>query len=272
MNHVTTRAAELLGLVRSEAPLVHQITNYVTAGDCANVTLAIGASPIMADDISEAAEITALSSALVLNIGTLNEKTLASMTASGEKANELKIPVILDPVGAGVSSLRNSATQSILRRVRVAVIRGNLSEISFVAGLRAKPRGVDVSETDLRNDAAAVAKEAAAQTGCVAAVTGAVDVVSDGRHTATIRNGHAMMAKVTGTGCMSTALTGAFAGATDDYYTAAAAGIAAMGIAGEIAWTKTGREGTGSFRAALIDAVSLLDRRTFERKAKIDEI
>ncbi len=271
MNHVMTKAAELVDQMRGEAPLVHQITNYVTAGDCANITLAIGASPIMADDISEAAEITALASALVINLGTLNERTLDSMIASGKKANELNIPVILDPVGAGASALRNSAAQSILSRIRIAVLRGNLSEISFVAGLKAKPKGVDASRADLSYDAAAVAKKAAERTGCVVAVTGAVDVVSDGGRMAAIRNGHAMMSKVTGTGCMSTALTGAFAGITDDYFIAAAAGLATLGIAGEMAWEKAGMYGTGSFRGALIDAVSLLDRRTFERRAKIDE-
>ncbi|HWQ74169.1 MAG TPA: hydroxyethylthiazole kinase [Syntrophomonas sp.] len=270
--NITEQVSALISEVRSKVPLVHQITNYVTVNDCANITLAVGASPIMADDISEAAEITSISSALVINIGTLNERTVASMLASGKRANELGIPVIFDPVGAGASKLRSDTTKTIMNQIKLAVLRGNLSEISFVAGLKATTRGVDASAADLGNDAVAVAQEAARQLDCVVAVTGAEDVISDGRRTVIIQNGHKMLSRVTGTGCMATALVGAFAGATGDFLAAAAAGIASMGIAGEIAFEKAGGKGTGSFRSAIIDAVSLIDRELLKERAKINEI
>ena len=272
MNRMTKQAADLIEKVRGQVPLVHQITNYVTVNDCANITLAVGASPIMADDIGEAADIAGIASALVLNIGTLNERTIASMLAAGKRANERGIPVVLDPVGAGASRLRNETTLAILRQVRLAVVRGNLSELSFVAGLGASTRGVDASDADAGRDAVTVAREAARQLGCVAAVTGAVDVISDGTRTVEIRNGHPMLSRVTGTGCMSTALVGACAGAADDCLTAAVAAIAAMGIAGEIAYERAGEQGTGSFRTALMDAVSRLDRTVMESRANILEI
>jgi len=270
--NITEQVAALIPEVRSRVPLVHQITNYVTVNDCANITLAVGASPIMADDISEAADITSVSSALVINIGTLNERTIASMLASGKRANELGIPVIFDPVGAGASKLRSDTTKIITNQIRLAVLRGNLSEISFVAGLEATTRGVDASAADSGNDAAAVAREAARQLNCVVAVTGAADVISDGRRTVIIQNGHKMLSRVTGTGCMATALVGSFAGAADDFLAAAAAGIASMGIAGEIAFEKAGAKGTGSFRSAIIDAVSSIDRELLRERAKINEI
>ena len=272
MNEITKLAAMLVKEIRHRVPLVHQITNYVTVNDCANITLAAGASPIMADDIGEAADITAISDALVLNIGTLNERTVASMLAAGKRANERGIPVVFDPVGAGASRLRNDTTRDILKKVKLAVLRGNISEISFAAGLAANTRGVDASDTDADNDSIAVAKKAAVQLGCVVAITGAIDCISDGARTAAIRNGHAMLSKITGTGCMATALVGAYAGVSDDYWTAAIAGIASMGIAGELAYEQAGDTGTGSYRVAIMDAVSLLTETSFSSRAKIDEI
>ncbi|MGE4483701.1 MAG: hydroxyethylthiazole kinase [Oscillospiraceae bacterium] len=272
MNNIIKQVSALITEVRNKVPLVHQITNYVTVNDCANITLAIGASPIMADDMAEAADITAISSALVINIGTLNERTVSSMLASGKRANALGIPVVFDPVGAGASKLRNDTTRTILKEVRLSVLRGNLSEVSFVAGLKATTRGVDASEADSINDAVTITKDTAQMLGCTVAVTGAVDVISDGRRTVTIQNGHKMLSNVTGTGCMATALIGAFAGVTDDSLLAAAAGIAAMGIAGEIAFNAAGGKGTGSFRSSIIDAVSLLDENLMEESANINEI
>ncbi|WP_411677613.1 hydroxyethylthiazole kinase [Caproicibacter sp.] len=257
--------------VRFNSPLVHNITNYVTVNDCANVLLAVGASPIMADDIGEAAEITAISSALVLNIGTLNRRTIESMIASGKKANEIGVPVVLDPVGAGASSLRNRTVLELLERMRVQVIRGNLSEISFLAGLHYATKGVDAAESDRENNAVTVAKSVAAQYGCTAAVTGAVDTISDGNRTLRIHNGHSMLSRVTGTGCMTSALTGACAAVTRDFLAAAAAAVAAMGIAGELAYESAGNIGTGSFHIAVIDALSRLTQTLIEKRAMLDE-
>lgn len=263
---------KLLKEVRAQGPLVHQITNYVTVGDCANITLAIGASPVMADDITETEDITGLSSALVINIGTLNERTIASMLASGIKANKLGIPVILDPVGAGASRLRNETAVRILKEIRPVIIRGNLSELSFLAGWKASTRGVDASADDLDHDRVSVAEHVARQYRCVTAVTGATDVISDGERTIQIENGHPMLTKVTGTGCMTTALTASFAAVTGDYLAAAAAGVAAMGIAGEIAYEQAGSLGTGSFRVALTDAISRLDEAIIKSRIKIREM
>jgi hydroxyethylthiazole kinase len=213
-----------------------------------------------------------ISSALALNIGTLNGRTLASMLASGKRANELGIPVVFDPVGAGASELRNGAAKAILEQVRLAVIRGNLSEMSSLAGQASSTRGVDASVSDADNDGVSIAKKIARQYQCVAAITGSVDIVSDGMRTVRIENGHPMLSKVTGTGCMCTALIASLAAVTKDYLAAAISGISSMGIAGEIAFEKAGAMGTGSFRIALTDAVSKLDGTTVETRIKIYEV
>lgn len=271
MTQITKNVAELITKVRSKVPLVHNMTNYVTVNDCANTVLAIGASPIMADDIAEAEDITSISSALVINIGTLNQRTISSMIASGKKANDLGIPVILDPVGAGASKLRNDTTKAILEQVKISILRGNLSEVSFLAGLEVSTKGVDSSDADANNNAIAIAKAVAKNLNCVVAITGAVDVISDGEKVVKIKNGLSMLSKVTGTGCMTSALVGSYAGATKDYFTAAVAGVASMGIAGEIAYEKAGSIGIGSFHIAIIDALSNLDSKIIEEMAKLYE-
>lgn len=271
MNQITKNVAELITEVRSKVPLIHNITNYVTVNDCANAVLAIGASPVMADDIAEAGDITSISSGLVINIGTLNQKTIASMIASGKKANELGIPVILDPVGAGASRLRNNTVKAILAQVKISVLRGNLSEVSFVAGLEVSTKGVDSSDSDANNDAVAVAKAVASNINGVAAITGAVDVISDGEKVVKIKNGHPMLSKVTGTGCMTSALVGSYAAVTKDYFAAAVAGVASMGIAGEIAYGKAGSIGTGSFHISIIDALCKLDSKIIKEMARLYE-
>ena len=268
------KIGEALEAVRRKKPLVHHITNYVTVNDCANVTLAVGASPIMADDIGEVEAITSIASALVLNIGTLNERTVRSMLAAGKKANERKIPVVFDPVGAGASQLRNQTTEQILREVKISVLRGNMSEIRFVAGLGAATKGVDVSDADLRGGPEAgrsVAEAVAKKLGCVAAITGATDILSDGRRTLFLENGTKLLSRVTGTGCMCTSLVGSFCGASEDFLLAAAGGVLCMSIAGEIAAEKTGAAGSGSFHMAVIDAVSNMTAATLEGRAKIHE-
>lgn len=272
---VTIKAAELLDAVREKKPLVHQITNYVTVNDCANITLAAGASPIMADDIEEAADIAALASALVLNIGTLNSRTVQSMLAAGKSANAKGVPAVLDPVGAGASELRNRAASELLKNVKFAAVRGNLSEIRSLAGLSSSTRGVDAAESEASRDArenSEVVRRLAQDLGCVAAATGPVDTVSDGERTLLIRNGHPMLSTVTGTGCMCSALVGCFCGASDDFLLASAAAVSLMGIAGEIAFERAGRLGSGSFRTALIDAVSRMDADTFRGRAKIEQV
>ena len=274
-NKIVLEIGKLLNEVRNKKPLVHNITNYVTVNDCANILLAIGASPIMADDIKEAADITKISSALVINIGTLNERTIESMIASGKKANELNIPIVFDPVGAGASEFRNETTKKILDEVKISVLRGNMSEIKFISGLESSTKGVDASESDINignNEGIKVASNLAKSLNCTVAITGATDIISDGERVAVLENGTKILANVTGTGCMTTALVGAFCGAGDDYFIGAVSGIISMGIAGEIALEKAGQIGTGSFHIAIIDAISNLNSEIIENMAKAQEI
>jgi hydroxyethylthiazole kinase len=271
-NKIVLEVGKLLEEVRVKKPLVHNITNYVTVNDCANILLALGASPIMADDIKEAADITKISSALVINIGTLNERTIESMIASGRKANELNIPVVFDPVGAGASEFRNVTTQRIIDEVKISVLRGNMSEIKFIAGLQSTTKGVDASEADskgTKDEGVSVAKALANKLNCTVAITGITDIISDGQRVAILENGHKLLSNVTGTGCMTTALVGGYCGADSDYFVAAVSGIISMGIAGEIAFEKAGEIGTGSFHIAIIDAISKLNNDIISSMAKV---
>lgn len=273
-NKLVLESGKLLDEVRNKKPLVHNITNYVTVNDCANILLALGASPIMADDIKEAADITKISSALVINIGTLNERTIESMIASGKKANELNIPVVFDPVGAGASEFRNATTKRIIDEVKISILRGNMSEIKFIAGLQATTKGVDASEADTKggsDEGINVAKNLANRLNCTVAITGVIDIISDGERVAVLENGTKMLSNVTGTGCMTSALVGAYCGAGSDYFIAAVSGIISMGIAGEIALEKAGNIGTGSFHIAIIDAISNLNTEIIKKMAKIKE-
>ena len=269
------RILDIIPQVRAQSPLVHCMTNYVTVNDVANALLAIGASPIMSDDIVDAPDIARISSALDINIGTLNARTIESMIVAGKAANEVGIPVILDPVGAGASMLRNETTQRLLDEVRFAVIRGNISELGFIAGLEVATKGVDAAESDEGKDAPAIAKKVAKAYGAVAAITGAIDTVSDGETVVRIANGHPMLKSVTGTGCMTTALVGAWVAASrangaEDALAGAAGAIALMGIAGEIAFETAGDKGTGSFHIALIDALSTIDAATMDARLKLE--
>lgn len=265
----------LLNKLKEKKPLVHNITNYVTVNDCANILLAIGASPIMADDLKECADITSIASSLVINIGTLNERTIESMIASGKKANELNIPIVFDPVGVGASDFRNKTAKRILDEVKISVLRGNMSEIKFIAGLESETKGVDASEADLNSDneeGVNVAKDLAERFNCIVAITGATDIVSDGERVAIIKNGTKMLSNITGTGCMTTALVGAYLGACDkqnDYFTAAVSGIISMGICGEVAEEKVGHVGLGSFHMGIMDAISNLNKKIILSRSKI---
>lgn len=268
---IINECAKLVDEVRKACPLVHNITNYVTVNDVANIELAMGSSPIMADDENEVCDITSISKALVINIGTLNSRTIEAMLKAGKTANEKNIPVVLDPVGAGASKLRNDTTKKILDCIKCAVIRGNLSEMSFIAGLDVSTKGVDSSDADSKNDKLSVAKTVAEKYGCVAAITGEIDVVTDLKRTAEISNGHKMLSSVTGTGCMTSGLVGGYCGAGDNFIAAVTA-ISSMGIAGEKSFEKFGTYGTGSFHIGIIDEISRLDSKTFMERAKINEL
>lgn len=271
MNNLIHKSMHLFDEIRIKNPLVHNITNYVTVNDCANAVLAIGASPIMADDETEVGEITGISSALVINIGTLNQRTIGAMIMAGKKANDLDIPVILDPVGAGASTLRNETTEKILSQVKISVIRGNLSEVSFIAGLKASTKGVDASKEDENNDVMDIANSVANKYDCIVGITGKNDIISDGNRVVKISNGNEMLSKVTGTGCMASAIVASYCGITKNYFSSTVVGIASMGIAGEIAYEKSGGIGTGSFHIGIIDALSNMNGTEFLERVRIDE-
>ena len=257
-----------LSAVKEKSPLIHHITNYVTSNDCANIVLAIGGSPVMADDLEEVAEMVGFASALVLNIGTLNPRTIESMLVAGLRAKELGVPVILDPVGVGATKLRTNTAEKLIRELKPEVIRGNMSEIMVLAGQNVAIKGVDSIADE--QGSSIIAKRLAANLSCVIAITGKTDVVSDGRQVCLLNNGHRILADVTGTGCMTTSLVGTFCGVTKDYFTASIAGIIGMGIAGEIAQASLHhREGIGTFRARLLDSIYNLTPEILAREGKI---
>ena len=269
---------EILSNVRSKAPLVHAITNYVTVNDCANMLLACGASPIMADDAAEVEEITAICAALVLNIGTLNARTIESMLLAGRKAADLAHPAVLDPVGAGASALRTGTALQIMQDVRPCVLRGNISEVKAVANAGGSTQGVDAAAADRVTEdnldqAVVFAQGFSRQTGAVVAITGAIDIVADGSKAYVIRNGTALMSRVTGTGCMLSVLIGAFCAANPDHLLeATAAAVAAMGLCGELAQRKLQQVdgGTATYRTLIIDCMSKLDGATLAGGAKVE--
>lgn len=266
---------EMLENVRKTSPLIHNITNYVTANDCANILLACGGSPIMADDEEEVEEITAICSGLNINIGTLNRRTIPSMHKAGLKANELGHPVVLDPVGAGVSALRIKTAMDLLGKVKFTVIRGNISEMKALALGNGSTRGVDADIADMVTEdnlpeAAAFAKEFSKKTGAVTAITGAIDIVADEKTAYCIYNGHPMMSSITGTGCQLSAMTAAYVTAGKEQpLEAAAAAVCAMGICGEKARRRlTELDGNAAYRSYIIDAVCHLTGEELEQQAR----
>lgn len=268
---------EIFQNVRQKSPLIHNITNYVTVNDCANMLLACGASPIMAEDRGEAAEITGRCQGLNINIGTLRQSVIPSMLAAGKRSNELGHPVILDPVGAGASRLRTETALRLMGNIRFAVIRGNISEIRALAGSRGTVKGVDadVSERvteETLEEAVTFARRFALRSKGVVAITGAIDIVADAGRAYCIRNGHAMMSSVTGTGCQLSALTAAFVAANPDRpLEAAAAAVCAMGLCGEIGFERmSDRDGNASYRNYMIDAMYRLTPRKLEEGANYE--
>ena len=266
--------ALLLPQLREKRPLVHHITNYVTVNDCANITLAIGASPVMADDMGEVADITAIAQALVLNMGTLNERTIPAMLKAGQRAKDRGIPIVLDPVGAGASKLRSETAARLIRELNISVLRGNISEIKCIAGLHAETRGVDAAADDAADERCAgqLAKTLANQLGSTVVISGETDVISDGVRIAFVKNGISMLGDVSGTGCMCASLIGAFLGsAAEDVFPGALMAMVTMGVAGELAFEQAGKLGIGSFRIALHDAVSQMDVQTLEKRGHYHE-
>ncbi|MDD5111553.1 MAG: hydroxyethylthiazole kinase [Candidatus Altiarchaeota archaeon] len=261
------RPHEILKRIREEKPLIHHITNNVTIYDCAGITRAFGALPVMAPAIEESGEMASVSSALVLNIGTLTPRLVESMLAAGRNANKKGIPVILDAVGAGATKLRTESTLELMKKLRIAVLKGNAGEIAAIAGAKSEVRGVESMGVagDIRN----IAKNLALKTGSVVAVTGREDIVTDGRKTYLVDNGHSLMGEVVGTGCMAGSAIGAFCSVEKKYAKAAASALACFGIAGELAAAKA--RGPGSFRSLLHDEVYRLNEKKTSSKMRVRE-
>jgi hydroxyethylthiazole kinase len=255
--------------LRERKPLVHQITNHVVMNETANATLALGALPVMAHAQEEVEEMVGLASALVLNIGTLSEYWIEAMRLAGGAASARGIPVVLDPVGAGATAYRTDTARRLLDEVRVTVLRGNAGEVATLVGADAEVRGVESMTTGL--EPPVLAREAARGLGLVVSVTGPIDNVSDGERSLAVANGHPLLATVTGTGCISSALTGCFlAVKPDEPLEAAAEALAALGVAAEDA--AAGAEGPGTFHARLYDALAALDPDTLGEQARITEL
>ncbi len=267
-----------LKTLQEKSPLIHNITNYVTVNDCANILLACGASPIMADDEAEASEICSICSGLNINIGTLNERTIKSMLIAGKKANELSRPVLLDPVGAGASALRTDTAKMLMENINFTIIRGNISEIKALALGSGGTKGVDASLKDVVTEenldsAVSFARDFSERTGSVVIITGAIDIVSDKNKTFIIRNGHPLMARITGSGCMLSAMTAAYAAANlENVLEASASALCAMGICGEKAFAtmEKNQAGNSSFRNYLIDEVYKLSPAALDEGANYE--
>lgn len=260
--------AEIFNSVKKRCPLVHQITNYVTVNDCANITICAGASPVMSHSIDDVADMANIADALVLNIGTLDEGQIRGMLLAGEAAAKKGIPIILDPAGAGATPYRTRTALMLTEKLPVAVIKGNAGEIGTLAGLRAEVRGVD--STDSLDNPELIARQLAASAKAVVVISGAEDIISDGKSAAAVANGVPLMGKISGTGCMASSLCGAFAAVSENLAEGCIAAMAVLGIAGELAANSV--NGPGTFKPALFDALYGLSGNDFIRHAKIRQI
>lgn len=263
--------------VRKNVPLVHNITNYVTVNDVANVLLACGGSPIMSDEPDDVEDITSICGGLNINIGTLNKSSIDAMFLAGKKANECDHVVLLDPVGAGASALRTNTALKLLEEVRFDVIRGNISEIKTLVLGSGTTKGVDADAADAVTEEnldqmVSFVKSVAEKFGAIIAITGAIDLVADKDTCYVIRNGRPEMGRITGTGCQLSGLATAFAVANkDNMLVAVAAAVCMMGSAGEIAFEKLQPgEGNSTYRNRIIDAIYNMDGETLEKYAKYE--
>lgn len=270
---------QYLDNVRGKSPLVHNITNYVTVNDVANALLACGASPIMADEPDDAVEITAICNGLNINIGTLNSRTIESMFKAGKRASELGHALLLDPVGAGASSLRTDTAINLIKQIKFDVIRGNASEIKTLVMGSGTTHGVDADKADSVNDDNLAfmidfVKDFARSSGSIIALTGAIDLVADSSRCFVIRNGKPEMGRITGTGCQLSGIMTAFIAASpDNKLEACAASVCMMGFAGEIAFSRLqDGEGNSTYRNRIIDAIYNMNADMLDSGAKYEVI
>ena len=283
MNEIISKICENVTKLRNESPLVHCITNTVTVNDCANAVLAVGASPIMANEPQEAEEMVTIVNSLLINIGTLNQKQIEAMEIAAQTANKLEKAYVLDPVGIGVTNIRNQTSLKLIES-KPTIIRGNLSEIKTLANLIGildectQAKGVDVAEGDVINTQtlesnAIIVKNIAEKLDTTIAVSGPIDIISDGKDVYAIENGHRMMSQITGSGCMLGCILGAYNAITSPLIAAVTATVV-LGISGEIAaqTTKANNKGTGTFRSELINELSKMDDQTVQDHIKIKKI
>jgi len=250
--------------LREQAPLIHNITNYVVMNPTANALLSIGASPVMAHEPKEMEEMVSIASALLINIGTLSERWIEAMHIAGKTAKSKGKPIILDPVGAGATSLRTDTTKSLIEEVNPQVIRGNASEILAVAKAEMSTKGVD--STAKADEAINVAKELAKNTKSIVSISGKTDYITDGTTLHKVENGHPLMGKITGTGCTATALTAAFSSVNKDYLIAATEAMQIMGIAGEMAAEES--DAPGTFQTKFLDALYKINLDEIKNRIK----
>jgi len=250
-----SETAELLKKLKEQKPLVHHITNWVTIYDCANIVRAIGALPVMAHAKEEAADMSKIAGALVLNIGTLTTELIESMKLAGKAANEKGIPIVLDAVGVGATKLRDDKAMELLKELKIDIIKGNASEIAKLAGEQVQTKGVEATKVEA--NLIEVAKKLAKEKKSTVIITGKEDIVTNGTDTYLCNNGHDMMGSIVGTGCMVASVIGAFAAVEKDYAKAAGAALVCFGIAGELASRRS--SGPGSYKAAFYDEIYNLD-------------
>lgn len=260
------QAAKIIARVRENSPLVHAITNYVTIGDCANIVLALGASPAMCESIDEAYDFAQISSAVYINLGTLTKEQEAAIYQAGLGAKAANRPVVVDPAGCGAIPRKITVLDRLHRTGRIDVIKGNMGEIKILAGMDASVKGVDSSGEEAGIEDAVLLL--AQRYSCVVAATGKVDVISDGKQLVHVHNGVELMTRITGAGCMLGALCAATAAVCDDMLLSTAAAIVAMGIAGEMAYAKA--QQPGSFRVALMDSIYLLDEAALLERGRLE--
>lgn len=270
MNIEKEQLGNIITNIREKQPIVFQITNAVTINDCANVTLAIGASPLMSFCEDELEDILSFASSLVINIGTMEKKMREMVVKAGQIANRLGKPVVLDPVGVGATRARKELVEDLLKNVQFAVVKGNMAEIKSIYGMEnSSNRGVDSVE-DLENGDE-IAKTLAKRYDTVIAVTGKQDIVSDGQRVARINNGTPILSKVTGTGCMTGALIGSACGANRDYFLGATTAVAMMGIAGEKAEEHFSvGNGNGTIRVEILDNIYNMNADKFIESENIE--
>jgi len=254
------KAFELLEKVRSEKPVIHHLTNWVTIYDCANIVKVLGASPIMAHAPEEVAQMSGIADALVLNIGTLTVDFVEAMKIAAKAANKKGIPVVLDVCGAGATALRDESSLALIGQCRIDVIKGNASEVARIAGENVKTKGVDSSRVEA--DLEKLAQRLARSRRCTVVITGKEDIVSDGKQTFLVRNGDPLMGSIVGTGCMAASVIATFCAAEDDLCAACCAGLVCFEIAAQCAAQKA--QGPGSFKELLYDRLYALDKKTLE--------